>query len=66
MTAVAGVATFSGLTLDQANSHEFLYAYAGNLPYVYSDTFAVTAAAGTHPDIPSFSNVASGEAFPLR
>ena len=38
MTAVDGVATFSDLTLDHAHSVSYLYVYAGDLPYVDTNT----------------------------
>jgi dUTPase len=45
--AVAGVATFSGLTLTKASSYEYLYATATGLTGAYTSSFNVVAAAAT-------------------
>jgi hypothetical protein len=47
VSAVNGVATFSGLTLDNASSYNFLYVTASGLPTVYTSSFTVTAAPAT-------------------
>ena len=68
VTAVNGVATFSNLTLNQANSYgyEYLYVYADNVAFsVYTNNFTVTAAAATQLSISSFGNVASGLPFSI-
>jgi len=45
--AVAGVATFSGLTLTQADSFAYLYATSTGLSSAYTNDFSVVAAAAT-------------------
>jgi autotransporter-associated beta strand protein len=65
LTAVDGVATFSGLTLDQANYYEYLDVSANGLPDTYTNWFTVNPATATQLDIPSFGDVVAGSTFSI-
>ena len=45
VNAARGVATFTGLSITKAGTGYTLYAWTGNLPWAYSKTFNITAAA---------------------
>ena len=64
VTAVNGVATFSGLTEDQAGSNNWLLATGAGLNSVPTNSFTVTALAATQLEVwgPD-SNVLPGSAF---
>ena len=63
MTAAGGVATFSDLTLTQADSGEYLERVRHDLANVDTNTFTVTALAATQLGISSFGNVTAGVTF---
>ena len=65
VTAVNGVATFSGLTLMQAGSWSRLAVSAGVLPTVYTNWFTVTAASATQLAASAPSGVAPNGPFSL-
>jgi hypothetical protein len=65
VTAVNGVATFSGLVLDQAGTYSLSVAGAG-LPATFTDLMTVTPAAATRlAVVPPGGNVLSGAPFAL-
>ena len=67
VTAVNGVATFSGLTIDTAGSGYTLQAISNGLSGVASSAFNVTAAAATQLVVPAGStNILTGASFGLQ
>ena len=65
VTAVNGVATFSGLTLTQANSMSELAVNAGGLPTVDTNWFTVTGASATQLAVATPSGVVPNGPFNL-
>ena len=65
LAAVNGVPPFSNLTLNQADSGEYLYVSGDGLPSVSTNNFSVTPAAATQLSIPYVNNVTAGSPFSI-